>query len=1374
MLFKINHLIFTKIKTPGQFFFVMSFFVCIASDLGPNISIDSEQIKGATANEIQSKFKLEASNLFLCAPNYVVCLSPDEIPLDICPQLSSTKKLTGSYDRPDFFLLQSSYIDPDSFFLTVNMKISEKNNDISKDSKNNNKENNSPDKNSQLIKFYVSINVNDYDKITANDIISNLSNTLDFQFIPNKFFINGKLVNFDEKVECIDFPDIKIKCNFDDNAMKKIVHRENVIKEIIDTENDYLDDLNQILNFWAPQIKIRRLFEDSEFDFIFKDIQSIYTCHNEFYTSLKNSYTGYSTPIGKVFLEFIDILRVSIHFISSFSKIQKIIDSKRTNKSFFNALNELQEKIDGKDLMSYLITPVQRIPRYLLFMREICKITPTSHPDHILAQLALEKIEELAKSTDTQSERVNQQELLCQIQEKLKKNNISIVDPYRRIIKQYDVKVEILSNYHHHLNNNTNATTVLPINPYKSKFKFGTLYLCNDSIMIIKDKGKTASILYRTHITLFHYRPALGDFTSLIYTKCESENKTQANTINNVLYSEVKLTFNTSNELNDFLSNLMILMNEQLKQIGNYRFLIWSLDALSEMIPNACKMASITGKDMILFSGGVEVEGVHQKHVNILSTFKAYERDTLKRSNEIVSIIKTTESGQNGTGRYNHSMCYLDGSLYIIGGYKYFNGVKNFDNEISKLCISSGQWSKFCINENISLVGHTAVSYNPNHSIYIFGGKNKKKERNSSLLKLDTINNTITEIKPKTKQAPWPTPRCYHSMILFKNKIVVFGGSNSVGNLLNDLWEFNIDTESWNRIDIQNSLVFPRKKHMAFLIGNEMIILSGITTDSVSFTISIDLTNYTVSDVVDSGNFPFCLRSASGGIIDDSLVIYGGIEDKNPLNMVYTIHISQTWIDKANSQANSDTNSSFINDDEKINKLKNIGVSADEWQTFSETKKSFSVLTRRSTSIPKVIVKSKKVPFRRTDVHGKNALMYRSMDRFSNLPLSKINPRSPIYRKNRKYSKSISPKSVEQMSNTIKTILNSNPSINHDDIDFESYVSQLSENSVKVNIDIPQQPEEEEEEFLDVELEHDDLFDSIQVIEDIQIGNSEENLNSDNQSDNLSGEESLTSKINSDHNLISSIQSSNSPIKANHENSVSPSLASLSISPVSPKKDPYMIKSPTPSITTPKSQKSQVSPVLMNSILIKNMINQEEEIDQSTSQRKKYPRRTNDSEIAKTKNGVPIILPFKLRRMLKRSNEKRTKWEPNVNKNKDNIKLQHSSSFLLNDDKTDKKLSKNNPNQTLNAKSFNSMPLVTFLDSEPNNQVKSQNEAKNQPHKQIKWKAHPKQSTKSGDLSPTAQVNTKSTIKVAPNVPKAPKKATLKWKVSNNAKKKFD
>ena len=35
----------------------MSFFVCIASDLGPNISIDSEQIKGATANEFRSSWE---------------------------------------------------------------------------------------------------------------------------------------------------------------------------------------------------------------------------------------------------------------------------------------------------------------------------------------------------------------------------------------------------------------------------------------------------------------------------------------------------------------------------------------------------------------------------------------------------------------------------------------------------------------------------------------------------------------------------------------------------------------------------------------------------------------------------------------------------------------------------------------------------------------------------------------------------------------------------------------------------------------------------------------------------------------------------------------------------------------------------------------------------------------------------------------------------------------------------------------------------------------------------------------------------------------------------------------------------------------------
>ena len=50
-----------------------------------------------------------------------------------------------------------------------------------------------------------------------------------------------------------------------------------------------------------------------------------------------------------------------------------------------------------------LIKPVQRIPRYLLFIKDLLKHTATSHPDHAPLQQALEELKGLV-------ERVNESE----------------------------------------------------------------------------------------------------------------------------------------------------------------------------------------------------------------------------------------------------------------------------------------------------------------------------------------------------------------------------------------------------------------------------------------------------------------------------------------------------------------------------------------------------------------------------------------------------------------------------------------------------------------------------------------------------------------------------------------------------------------------------------------------------------------------------------------------------------------------------------------------------------------------------------------------------------------------------------------------------
>ena len=49
------------------------------------------------------------------------------------------------------------------------------------------------------------------------------------------------------------------------------------------------------------------------------------------------------------------------------------------------------------DLMSYLIMPIQRIPRYVLLLSDLLKFTDPTHPDHKNLTEAVAKVEGVAR-----------------------------------------------------------------------------------------------------------------------------------------------------------------------------------------------------------------------------------------------------------------------------------------------------------------------------------------------------------------------------------------------------------------------------------------------------------------------------------------------------------------------------------------------------------------------------------------------------------------------------------------------------------------------------------------------------------------------------------------------------------------------------------------------------------------------------------------------------------------------------------------------------------------------------------------------------------------------------------------------------------------
>ena len=67
-------------------------------------------------------------------------------------------------------------------------------------------------------------------------------------------------------------------------------------------------------------------------------------------------------------------------------------------QQFIRATNIKVEKLYGKiaDLESFLILPVQRIPRYMLLLDALLKFTPPDHPDFNNLTEAIAKVKSVA------------------------------------------------------------------------------------------------------------------------------------------------------------------------------------------------------------------------------------------------------------------------------------------------------------------------------------------------------------------------------------------------------------------------------------------------------------------------------------------------------------------------------------------------------------------------------------------------------------------------------------------------------------------------------------------------------------------------------------------------------------------------------------------------------------------------------------------------------------------------------------------------------------------------------------------------------------------------------------------------------------------
>lgn len=176
--------------------------------------------------------------------------------------------------------------------------------------------------------------------------------------------------------------------------------RYNVAHEILDTEQRYVKSLQQCIENHMKTLRNNyTILNKGTVDALFSNIQEVYLHNRRFLKMLEDKMEGWNDQccLGDLFCTFFvgytkDVYSTYINnFDSALDLYYKLMDENPD----FNAFVMTRKKSLGLDLSSYLIMPVQRIPRYLLLLGTLLEATHEDHPDRKGLQVAATKARQL-------------------------------------------------------------------------------------------------------------------------------------------------------------------------------------------------------------------------------------------------------------------------------------------------------------------------------------------------------------------------------------------------------------------------------------------------------------------------------------------------------------------------------------------------------------------------------------------------------------------------------------------------------------------------------------------------------------------------------------------------------------------------------------------------------------------------------------------------------------------------------------------------------------------------------------------------------------------------------------------------------------------
>ncbi|XP_037952714.1 kalirin [Teleopsis dalmanni] len=215
-------------------------------------------------------------------------------------------------------------------------------------------------------------------------------------------------------------------------ADKRKNFRMQAIQEIITSEKTYLNQLETLIQYFVRPLQ--SIIDASSHSILFSHIEMIHSLNGELLSQLENDVKN----VAHAFLKMAPFFKLYSVYAFDYRKALLVSQSLLSkNAAFRKFLEDTESRPEvQRKLNSFMITPIQRVPRYKLLLEQVLLYTSPADEDYKLLKESVKQIEMTVLHINSCVEDQEITQMLINLQNSLLNRSPNIVKPSRKVIKE--------------------------------------------------------------------------------------------------------------------------------------------------------------------------------------------------------------------------------------------------------------------------------------------------------------------------------------------------------------------------------------------------------------------------------------------------------------------------------------------------------------------------------------------------------------------------------------------------------------------------------------------------------------------------------------------------------------------------------------------------------------------------------------------------------------------------------------------------------------------------------------------------------------------------------------------------------------------------